>query len=245
VTAVADSTVSQFTIGAGGALVPMTTPTVPTGSGPLIITLDPSGRFAYVANFYDPGATVSQYSIGANGALTPLSSPTVAIGTGRQPFGITIDPAGHFAYVEDYGNETASSTGPATVGAILQFTIGTDGSLTAAGAPVATGFGPWPVVINSTDKYAFFSNNGDNTLSECTIGAGGAFSCAASSAVIGSLPRSVSIDPSGRYLYVTSQGSGDVSQFSIGAGSSPALTPIGALGYVPVQVSPTFITTFR
>ena len=56
----------------------------------------PPGGFAYVSNYSDSDSTVSQYSIGADGSLNPMNSPTVVIGSGRQPFGITIDPAGKY-----------------------------------------------------------------------------------------------------------------------------------------------------
>jgi DNA-binding beta-propeller fold protein YncE len=73
-----DSTVSQYTIGAGGALNPMTPATVGTGTGPYSVTVDPTGRNAYVANAGD--STVSQYTIGAGGALSAMSPATVATG---------------------------------------------------------------------------------------------------------------------------------------------------------------------
>jgi 6-phosphogluconolactonase len=84
-----DSTVSQYTIGLSGALTSMTTPTVAAGSTagstPSSVTVDPSGRYVYVANYHD--STVSQYKIGSNGALTPMTPATVAAGTG--PYSIT------------------------------------------------------------------------------------------------------------------------------------------------------------
>src|SRR5258706_212871 len=74
-----NATVSQYTIGAAGALAPMTPATVPAGvAGTTSITVDPSGRYAYVAN---GGVGVYQYTIGATGALTPMTPATVAAGT--------------------------------------------------------------------------------------------------------------------------------------------------------------------
>jgi 6-phosphogluconolactonase len=51
-----------------------------------MITLDRTGRFAYVPNERDN--TVSQYSIGADGSLTPLSVPTIS--TGARPVDLQI-----------------------------------------------------------------------------------------------------------------------------------------------------------
>jgi 6-phosphogluconolactonase (cycloisomerase 2 family) len=82
----ADSSVSQYTIGAGGALNPMTPATVGTGTGrPYSVTVDPTGRYAYVANVGDN--TVLQYTIGAGGALSAMSPATVA--TGVSPLSVT------------------------------------------------------------------------------------------------------------------------------------------------------------
>jgi DNA-binding beta-propeller fold protein YncE len=78
------ATVSQYSIGASGGLTPMGTPTVAAGSLPQSVSVDPSGKYAYVANY---GGDVSQYTIGASGGLTPMGTPTVAAGTG--PISVT------------------------------------------------------------------------------------------------------------------------------------------------------------
>jgi DNA-binding beta-propeller fold protein YncE len=72
--------VSRYAIGPGGALTPLSPATVSTGIQPFSVTVDPSGRFAYVSNVN--GSTVSQYTIGPGGALTALSPATVPAGSG-------------------------------------------------------------------------------------------------------------------------------------------------------------------
>lgn len=52
------------------------------GEGPNFVTVDPSGRFAYVVN--NGSDDVSQYRIEANGALSALTPATVDAGT--EPF---------------------------------------------------------------------------------------------------------------------------------------------------------------
>ncbi len=49
----------------------MSPATVGTGVTPRSITVDPTGSYAYVANFNDN--TVSQYAISTGGALVPMS----------------------------------------------------------------------------------------------------------------------------------------------------------------------------
>ena len=62
--------VSQYTIEADGTLSPLTPATVAAGNGPNSVTVEPSGQFAYVANF----STVSQYRVGADGTLSPAGA---------------------------------------------------------------------------------------------------------------------------------------------------------------------------
>ena len=60
-----------------GALTPVPGSPFAAGSGPVSVAVDPTGKFAYVANV--DGSNVSAYSIGANGALTPVpGSPFAA-----------------------------------------------------------------------------------------------------------------------------------------------------------------------
>lgn len=63
-----DGTVSQFTVGNDGGLVPMTTAHVFTnGNGPSAVMVDPTGQYVYVPNRGD--TTITQFKIGAGGAL--------------------------------------------------------------------------------------------------------------------------------------------------------------------------------
>src|SRR5229473_490305 len=69
----AGGAVLQYTVGATGALSPMTPATVAAGTAS--VAVHPSGRYAYVAN--RGFTTVSQYTIGATGALSPMTPATV------------------------------------------------------------------------------------------------------------------------------------------------------------------------
>src|SRR5258708_23280296 len=68
--------VSAFSIGSNGALTPVPGSPFATGFQPLSVTVDPTGKFAYVANELDNN--VSAYSIGSNGALTTLPASPFA-----------------------------------------------------------------------------------------------------------------------------------------------------------------------
>ena len=72
--------------GAGGAAgAGGTGGTVAADNHPFSVTVDPSGQFAYVANF--DSNNVSQYGIEADGTLSALTPATVPAGT--EPFSVT------------------------------------------------------------------------------------------------------------------------------------------------------------
>jgi 6-phosphogluconolactonase len=83
--------VAVFSIGAGGALNPVTGSPFAAGSGTFAVTLDNSGTYVYAANRTD--GTVSGYTIvpGATAvalALTPLSGSPYLSGAGVQSLGV-------------------------------------------------------------------------------------------------------------------------------------------------------------
>ncbi len=233
-----DGTVSQYTIGADGALTPMSQAIVYAGQGPEAVTVDPLGKFAYVSN--TAATTISQYTIGTDGTLTPMSRSTA--NAVNEPESIAIDPSDRYAYVANEGDST-----------IAQYTIGTDGSLTQ--------MSPWWVrpIMNSngtismegtvgrilvdgtesvaagpSDRYVYAANLGNDTVSQFTISPDGELtSMSPVTVAAGSEPWSVAIDPSGRFVYVANKGDGTVSQYTIGAGGTltpmnPATVPAGS-----------------
>lgn len=71
-------TVSGFTIGTEGSLIPFSGPQTPAQVAPRDIAVDPSGQFVYVLN--QGNNDVWQYTIGAGGVLTQIG--TTATGNG-------------------------------------------------------------------------------------------------------------------------------------------------------------------
>jgi DNA-binding beta-propeller fold protein YncE len=127
--------VSAYTIDSStGALTAIAGSPFAAGQGPQSVAVDPSGKFAYVANF---GGGVSGYTIGpTTGALTPIAGSP--FGAGNGPNIGAVDPSGKFAYVTNFsGNNVSGYTiDPST------------GALTAvAGSPFAAGGGPFSVAI--------------------------------------------------------------------------------------------------
>ncbi len=145
---IAQGGVWQYAIGSGGQLTSLAPATVAAGSQPDFIAIDPSNRYAYVANFTPcltcsvgqaiPPGTVSQYSLGSSGQLTPLMSATVPAGV--QPGWIVFDVLGKFVYVLNEGDGTHNGT-------VSEYSIGADGALTLIGT-VNTGIQPFGIVTS-------------------------------------------------------------------------------------------------
>jgi 6-phosphogluconolactonase len=134
--------VSVYSIGADGTLSSQLAASVPAGTEPLSLAIDPSNRYAYVMNFgldIDPSAvgSISQFTFGATGSLTPLAVPSVSAGVG--PALMAFDQSGNFAYVINMGSYQPTTSGPSH-GTVYEYAIGGDGSLTLIGT-IASGHG--------------------------------------------------------------------------------------------------------
>lgn len=99
---------------------------------PNSVTVDPSGKFAYVAK--RDAANVAAFTIEASGALTAVpGSPYL---TGQGPFSVIVDSSG-FASTANQISNTVST-----------FRIdATNGALTPSGTPIPTGRGPVSLAI--------------------------------------------------------------------------------------------------
>lgn len=100
------------------------------GNQPVAVAVDPTGKFAYVANRSDN--SVSMFTIDPNtGGLTLNSSaanPSGTVATGSLPFRIKFDPSGKFVYVTDE-NSAASI-----------YMVNADGTLKSIGATGVAGY---------------------------------------------------------------------------------------------------------
>ncbi len=82
------NSVSQYDVGAGGALQPKNPATVQAGFGSIGVAVSPDGGSVYVAN--ENSDNVSQYDVGAGGTLQPKTPATVAAGDG--PLYVAVSP---------------------------------------------------------------------------------------------------------------------------------------------------------
>src|SRR5215469_9307026 len=164
-----NSTISAYTIDQNtGALTPLSTPTFPTGSGPYLGGLDPSGNHVYVANTA-PTNSISGFSIGADGVLTPVG-PDATVSGATALTNLVVDPSGTHIYVLDSGNG-------GTNGQVFGFSLGTGGVIGSAisGRPVAAGILPFGgIVIDPTGTLMAVDNNTSDSISLYAIGSTGA-----------------------------------------------------------------------
>jgi len=218
--------VSMYTIdAASGALTSVGR--VATGSLPSSVAVDPSGKFAYVANGGRSG-NVSAYTIDATtGALTFVG----AVSAGSGPESVAVHPSSKFVYV-------------ANVDSVSMYTIdATTGALTSTGT-IATGFGAISMSVDPFGRFAYVvklgpypaeSTNGE--VSMYTIGTNGALT-STGTIPTGIDPGSVTVDPSGRFAYVTNFEGSNISMYTINP-TTGVLTSIGTIttGYAPRSVA--------
>ena len=139
------SDISQFDIAVDGSLSRMAVPSVPAGGvNPTGMAVDPTGRYAYVAN---DGGTVSQFAIGANGALSAMVPASVVAGI--RPTGVTVDPTGRYVYVSnDFGTVSQYIIGP-TGGLVAMAPANVKGVTTVICPASAKSIKPWHIVASS------------------------------------------------------------------------------------------------
>jgi 6-phosphogluconolactonase (cycloisomerase 2 family) len=246
-----DNTVSEYVIGAGGALSLIGT--VATGNEPNAVAVDPAHRYVYVANWTDD--SISEYAVGAGGTLSNIGT----IAAGSNPASLDVDTTGQYVYAANLGSNTVSQYAIGTGGVltalgnvtaagspisvnvdptgkylyvagetgnvVYEYSIGAGGLLTSLGT-VATGNDPQYVIIDPTGRYAYVANWNDATVSEYTVNSNGTLT-AIGTIASGNNPETVVVDPSGRYVYAENWGSNTVSQYAIG--TSGALSSIGTL----------------
>jgi 6-phosphogluconolactonase len=164
----------------------MTPSTVFTGPPPFDITVDPSGKFAYVTNNDSGGLMtygISQYTIEpVTGVLTQNSPPAVAAGNG--PTSVAIDPASKYAYVVNRMDDTVS-----------MYTIDPNTGNLSPNTPatIATGAQPWGIIIDPSGQFAYVGNQNSGSVSIYTINSNGTLTAAGTAQTAGSDPVSIAI----------------------------------------------------
>jgi YVTN family beta-propeller protein len=238
--------VSMYTINpTTGALASIGPPVPSNDDFTDSVTVDPSGKFAYVASSGDAetsDGSVAIYTINATtGALTSTTGGLIGTGVNGTPDffnSTTFDPSGKFAYAAEGGAFPAGGFGSSS--SVSMFTVNsTTGALTSIGM-IAAGAGPDSVAVDPSGMFAYVPNFGSNDVSMYTIDTttGALASIGTGTIAAGTSPDSVAVDPAGKFAYVTNFGSNDVSMYTIDA-TTGALASIGtiAAGTDPFSVA--------
>jgi 6-phosphogluconolactonase len=219
--------VSQYGIGAGDELSPLSPPTATGGDAPFAIAVSPNGQNVYVANNTTEGG-ITQFDVGAGGVLTPENTTTELSEEG--PHGIAVSPNGQSVYV-------ANNMGS---GGISQFHVGAGGALTPMTVPtVSDSSSPQDVAVSPNGKYAYVTDYGSGQVSQFDIGSDGSLTAMTVPLVSGGNgPYAIAVSPNGQSVYVANTGSSGtdgVSQYSVGANGSltPMATPALPAGNQP------------
>ncbi|HUD64628.1 MAG TPA: beta-propeller fold lactonase family protein [Candidatus Sulfotelmatobacter sp.] len=251
------SNVSMYTIDASSGLLTSVGPPVTTGDfGADSVAVDPSGKFAYVANWGEgnTAGSVSMYTINpAGGALTLTGTivapcaPPPSPGS-CAPWFLALHPLGKFAYVANEGGFTPTSVSMYTINA-------TTGAVTLIGTIAADGRAV-SVAIDPSGKFAYVADGGDNSdgskgvnVSMYTIDAATGVLTSIGKIAAGMSPFSIAIHPNGKFVYVGNSGSNDLSIYTIDATSGKltltgtvagilgiVIHPSGQFGYVSTSI---------
>jgi 6-phosphogluconolactonase (cycloisomerase 2 family) len=164
------------------------------------VAVDPSGRFAYVAN---TAGSVAEYTINSSsGALAAIPGSPLTVGS--TPTAVAVDPSGRFAYVTNGGSGSPF---------VSAYAINTStGALTQISGSPFTAAGANSVTVDPSGQFVYvasgFAVEGSGNISAFTINPStGALTAVAgspfSSGVNG--PGAVAVDPSGRFAFVTAE----------------------------------------
>jgi len=221
--------VSMYTINpTTGALASIGPPVPSQDISADSVTVDPSGKFAYVTSVGDDfssDGSVAMYTINATtGALTPVgvisgNCPGLCV-----PLSVAVDPSGKFAYVPN-GYGLSNSVAMYTINA-------TTGALTSIGKTAVEGFAA-SVAVDPSGKFAYVMATASGpgsagSVSTYTINATTGALTSIGTIAAGKNPVSMVVNPTSKFAYVANSSSNDVSMYAINV-TTGALTSMGAI----------------
>jgi DNA-binding beta-propeller fold protein YncE len=218
--------VSMYTINpTTGALASIGPPVSSQDISADSVTVDPSGKFAYVTSLGDDfssDGSVAMYTINATtGALTPVGAISGNCPGLCVPLSVAVDPSGKFAYVPNGGLPNS----------VAMYTINaTTGALTSIGKTAVEGFAA-SVAVDPSGKFAYVMASGPGSagsVSTYTINATTGALTSIGTIAAGKNPVSMVVDPTSKFAYVANSSSNDVSMYAINV-TTGALTSMGAI----------------
>jgi 6-phosphogluconolactonase (cycloisomerase 2 family) len=229
-----DNTLVEFGIGTDGKLYPQNTYNTP-GTEPTAVGINAAGTFLFVIDNFQPhnpaftdanpgpGAVVV-YPITSNGSLgSPVANGNLTYWpVCNTPIAVDAVHGESVLYVV---NKAGCGTG---AGAVSAFTIGSDGTLTAAtGTSTGTGsfssltffpagVSPTALASDPAGKFLYVTDGASNQLISYTIQSTGVLTPQPNGPTKTDVqPDAVTVDPRGFYVYVANYTAGTVNAFSI------------------------------
>ena len=206
----------------------------PTGGAiPAHVIMDPTGKFALVANYV--GANWSVLPIQANGSLGPATGVFAVTGhganTGRQeaphPHETLFDPAGAFVFGPDLGTDHLWSWTLNTTTGMLAPNANLDS------APVASGAGPRHLSFHPGGKFVYVLGEMSSSITAFSYDA--AHGTCIWLQTVSTLPpdftgtsgtAEIIVHQSGKFVYASNRGHNTIASFGIDQ-STGMLNPIG------------------
>eukprot|EP01116_Phalansterium_solitarium_P004291 TRINITY_DN1525_c0_g1_i1.p2 TRINITY_DN1525_c0_g1~~TRINITY_DN1525_c0_g1_i1.p2 ORF type:complete len:362 (+),score=81.19 TRINITY_DN1525_c0_g1_i1:865-1950(+) len=225
--------VSAYSIAADGRLALLgEQPTI--GTGPCHVSLDASGRTAFVANY--GGGSVASYPVGPDGALGAPAGFSQHPGSAPHAHSVVMDPANRFAYACDLGDESIWIYKPdLDRGSIfpMDADLAKASSDDARSVSVQAGSGPRHAAFSSDGRWLYVINEHGNTLMQFAVDpTDGGLSLVDT---VSTLPEGyaetsyasdVKLSADGRFLYGANRGHNSIVIFSVDQ-SSGRLTLVG------------------
>jgi 6-phosphogluconolactonase (cycloisomerase 2 family) len=218
-----NDTVVHFTIAYDGTLTAKDTVTL--NAPPVALAVNEAGTYLYVVSG-DSSATLTEYPLSSGTIGTPTATQTLALsgsnaGDTLVPTAITVLRNNSVVYATVYDksayNPGGTTTSTANPGWVFPFTVGSDGTLTAAsGSPFQAGVKPSGVVADPTNSYLYVTDFASNQLIGYTVQSNGILSYLLNGPfTTGNQPDAIAVDPRGKFLYVANQLDSSVSAFAI------------------------------
>jgi YVTN family beta-propeller protein len=192
--------VIAFGIVSSPALAEIVTGTIPVGSSPVGVAVDPATDTIYVTN-YD-GGTLSVI----NGSLGIV---TATVTVGQNPLGVAFDPVDDSVYVANQWSDTVSVI---------------DAAIDEVSATVPVGYGPSGVAVDPATNTIYVAN--DETSSVSVID--GYTNQVTASIGVGQSPNGVAVDPDTNMIYTANWSSNSVSVINGYTNTVTATVPVGS-----------------
>ncbi|MEV8097736.1 lactonase family protein [Kitasatospora sp. NPDC085879] len=182
---------------------------VPTGSGPVHLSVHPSGRYLF-ASMYD-GGEIAVHPVGPDGGVGPATETVRPSTSGQSRIHQTIvDPSERWLLSADLGRDR-----------VLVHRLDDNGRLHAAGeARLPAGAAPRHLAFHPQGRHAYSANEGDSTVTvfrwdNGRLTAPRSFPTLLGRPAVRNHPGGLAVSPDGRHLYVSNRGDNSIAVFAV------------------------------